>query len=578
MCVGRAVVDMSTHGRYLRLLSALLVLVLSGSIAWAQAGGAPARAQGGGSASSQTEQKEPPKDALGRDTPRGTLLGFMNAARGGRDDAAVLYLNTRLRGRAAVELAQQLFVVLDRRLPARLNELSDQPAGSLSNPLNPDQNVIGTISTNSGPVDVVLERVTQRGAAAPLWLFAETTLNAIPDAFDEVNLVPLDRFLPAFLTKPRIAGIRLAAWMALALVLPLGYRLTAAASGFFRRILLAWRRRRRSTETVPDDLVPGFVRLLLLALLIRWLVGSIELALPERVFWTTVEAMLVIAAAVWVGLLLVAGGETYVYRRVRAARPQDASEIAALLRFTRRIVEGLVVAAGALVSLNYFGVDPTAALAGLGIGGIAVALSAQKTLENVIGGVSIVFDKAVRVGDFVKVGDTLGTVDSIGLRSTRIRTLDRTILSVPNGQIATVNVETLSARDKFWFHHFLGLRYETTSAQLRAIIDGIRAHLTAHPKIDRGEVIRVRFFRLGAYALEVEIFAYVLASDMDAFLETQQQLLLDVMDIVERAGAAIAFPSQTMYLAGGASEPAALPVDTLRTAVIGATRQGAGSA
>jgi MscS family membrane protein len=559
---------MSTHGRCLRLLSALLVLLLYGSMARAQAGGVPASAQGGGSASGQTGQKEAPKDTLGRETPRGTLLGFMNAARAGRDDVTPLYLNTRLRGRAAIDLAQKLFVVLDRRLPARLSELSDQPAGSLADTLKPDQNVIGTISTNSGPIDVVVERVTPRGAAAPVWLFAETTLDAIPDAFDEVNLVPLDRFLPDFLTKPRIAGIRLAAWAALCLILPVGYRVIDAAGGFFSWSLTAWRRRRGRAASVQADLVPGFVRLLLLALLIRWLVGTVELALPERVFWSSVEIMLVIAAAVWVALLLVGRAETYVYRRVRTARPQDASEIAALLRFTRRIAEGLVVAAGVIVFLKYFGVDPTAALAGLGIGGIAVALSAQKTLENVIGGVSIVFDKAVRVGDFVRVGDTLGTVDSIGLRSTRIRTLDRTILSVPNGQIATVNVETLSDRDKFWFHHFLGLRYETTSAQMRAIIDGIRAHLTAHPRIDRGEAIRVRFFRLGPFSLDVEIFAYVLASDWEAFLETQQQLLLDVMEIVESAGAAIAFPTQTMHVAGAAVEPAGLPVSNPHAAVL----------
>src|SRR6185436_9294793 len=136
--------------------------------------------------------------------------------------------------------------------------------------------------------------------------------------------------------------------------------------------------------------------------------------------------------------------------------------------------------AGGLIVLAYFGVDPTAALAGLGIGGIAVALSAQKTLENVIGGVSIVFDKAVRVGDVVKVGDTSGTVDYIGLRSTRIRTNDRTILSVPNGQIATVNIETLSTRDKFWFHHFVGLRYETTASQMRAVLKGVCDLLGAH--------------------------------------------------------------------------------------------------
>ena len=236
-----------------------------------------------------------------------------------------------------------------------------------------------------------------------------------------------------------------------------------------------------------------------------------------------------------------------------------------MLRLVRRLADALVIAAGGLVTLHYFGVDPTAALAGLGIGGIAVALAAQKTLENVIGGVSIIVDQAVRVGDFLKLGDTLGTVDSIGLRSTRIRTLDRTILSVPNGQIANVNIETLSVRDKFWFHHFVGLRYETTSGQMRAVVDGIRTHLDGHPMVDRGEPIRVRFFRFGPFSLDVEVFAYLLAGDWEAFLETQQELLLDVMEIVERAGAAIALPSQTLHLADARDGAAAAPR-------IGATR------
>ena len=210
-----------------------------------------------------------------------------------------------------------------------------------------------------------------------------------------------------------------------------------------------------------------------------------------------------------------------------------------------------VIAAGGLVALHYFGLDPTAALAGLGIGGIAVALAAQKTLENVIGGLSIIFDQAVRVGDSIKFADSVGKVDYIGLRSTRIRTLDRTVLSVPNGQIANASVETLSARDKFWFHHVIGLRYETTSGQMRAIIDGTRAYLAAYPMTDQSESVRSRFVRFSPFSLDIEMFAYVYARDWDAFLETQQELLLEIMNIVERAGAEMALPSQTLHLADG---------------------------
>ena len=165
--------------------------------------------------------------------------------------------------------------------------------------------------------------------------------------------------------------------------------------------------------------------------------------------------------------------------------------------------------------IRRLGGDPTAAIAGLGIGGIAVALAAQKTLENVIGGLSLIFDRAVCVGDFLKVGEASGTVDSIGLRSTRIRTLDRTILTVPNGQIANVSIETISSRDMFWFRHFLGLRYETTPRQMRAVVAGIVRQLSAHPAVDR-ESVRARFLRFGPSSLDIEVVAYVVGEGLAA--------------------------------------------------------------
>jgi MscS family membrane protein len=198
--------------------------------------------------------------------------------------------------------------------------------------------------------------------------------------------------------------------------------------------------------------------------------------------------------------------------------------------------------------LYRFGINPTAALAGLGVGGIAVALAAQKTLENVIGGVSLIADQAVRAGDALKVGDISGTVEDVGLRSTRIRTLDRTVISVPNSQVASMSLETLSARDKFWFHPLVGLRYETTPVQLRSVISGLRKLLNEHSNVD-SDSVRIRFVRLGAFSLDVDIFAYVFGSDWNHFLDVQEELLFGIMDVVQRAGAEFAFPSQTMYLA-----------------------------
>ncbi len=469
----------------------------------------------------------------------------MNAAREGRNELAPQYLDIKAGDPEAIELARQLFVVLDRRLPPRLAELSDRPEGSLANPLKPDRDVVGTIATDSGTLDLVLARVN-RGPTTRLWLFSRETLASIPDVYDEIDLVVVDRFLPAFLTKPRIAGIRLFEYVALALLVPACFRLLGWLGWLLRPAVAAVRRFRKAAVDVPSNPIPGALRLLLIAVGIRWVLHVIELPLPERVFWSGAAVGLVTAAAVWALLLLNGVAERYLYRQIRAS---GHAEVAAMLRLGRRIADGVAVGAGVLVLLHYVGIDPTAALAGLGIGGIAVALAAQKTLENVIGGLSIIFDKAVRVGDFVRLGETVGAVDDIGLRSTRIRTQDRTILSVPNSQIANANIETLSARDKFWLHHFVGLRYDTTTEQMDAVLTGLRACLAAHPMIDRTESIRVRLVRFGPFSLDIELFAYLHALDWEAFLETQQQVLLDVMGIIERSGTRIAFPSQTLYLA-----------------------------
>jgi MscS family membrane protein len=236
-------------------------------------------------------------------------------------------------------------------------------------------------------------------------------------------------------------------------------------------------------------------------------------------------------------------GERFLVR----SRP-TISGSASVLRLVRRLVDGLVLLTGVLLILHHFDVNLSAAIAGFGVGGIAIALAAQKTLENVIAGISLIADQAVRVGDTLKTGDILGTVEDVGLRSTRIRTLDRTIVSVPNGQIANMSLETLSARDKFWFHPLLGLRYETTPLQLRSITAGIRKLLTQHSSVE-ADSVRVRFLRLGGSSLDVDVFAYVFSREWSEFLEIQQELLLSVMDIVKRAGTEIAFPSQTLYVA-----------------------------
>jgi len=206
------------------------------------------------------------------------------------------------------------------------------------------------------------------------------------------------------------------------------------------------------------------------------------------------------------------------------------------------------------VTLRLFAVNPAPALAGLGVGGIAVALAAQKTLENVIAGVSLVSDRAVNVGDFLKVGETSGTVLDVGLRSTRIRTLNRSIISFPNAQVANASVETFSARDKYWFHPILSLRYDTTAAQMQAFLESLRTLMSNSPHVEP-DSIRVRLLGFGASSLDVEIFTYFMANDWNQFLEIQEALVLQIMNCMESAGVHLALPSQRVFM-GDASEPA----------------------
>jgi MscS family membrane protein len=489
-------------------------------------------------------------------------LGFLSASHRGDDELAAQYLNTHLLGNAAAVLAHQLFIVLDRRLPARLNELSDNPEGSFSDPLKPDQELVGTIKGDNGNVNIFVERV-DRGKSGPLWLFSSNTLDSIPDLYDEINVVSVDTVLPKFLVNTRLAGIPVFEWLAVLVGMPLLYFLTVLLSRLLSRLIGLVRRRVAGNADLANRVfLPAPARLLLLAFAIHRLASKVSLPLLARQFWSSTATVITIAAIVWLLILFTSWGEEY-SRRVLRNRNRTAAT--SMLHFTRWVADLLIIAAGVVVTLYYFRVNPTTTLAGLGVGGIAVAFAAQKTLENVIGGVSLIFDKAVRVGDILKVGDAQGKVEAIGLRSTRIRTADRTVVSVPNSQIANMTLENISSRDKFLFHPILTLRCGTTSSQMQTVLDGIRKLLGESRDLEPASA-RVRFLRFGPSSLDVDVFAYVLARDWNQFLEIQEGLLLRIIDCIESIGVQFALPLQTVVAAAstsnGATERALLKAPT----------------
>jgi MscS family membrane protein len=219
-----------------------------------------------------------------------------------------------------------------------------------------------------------------------------------------------------------------------------------------------------------------------------------------------------------------------------------------LVSLGQRVLNVLIFVVIALIYLNWLNVNVTAALAGLGIGGLAIGLGAQKTFENLLGGISILTDKAIVVGDACKIGDQSGVVEDIGLRSTRIRTDFRTIVSIPNGTVATATLENFRFRDKILCKQLVRLRYDLSADHVRYALEQIREALALHPKVEDA-TSRVRLLKAGDYGLEVEIYAYILERDFNVFLATQEDLILQVMDSLEKIGAAIALPSQTTVVA-----------------------------
>jgi MscS family membrane protein len=208
----------------------------------------------------------------------------------------------------------------------------------------------------------------------------------------------------------------------------------------------------------------------------------------------------------------------------------------------------IVVAIGAaLIYLDKLGVNITTLLAGLGVGGLAVALALQKPMEDVMGALTLFTQQPFRVGDFCTIGTHTGTVEDVGLRTTRIRTLANTLISIPNARAATEPIDNISARQKIWYHPILRLRYDTSPAQLEKILAGIRELFRTHDRVLQ-DGHRVRFKEIGEDALLIEAYAYLDTTDWAEFLELAEGLNISVLKIVERAGTSLALPARSLTL------------------------------
>jgi MscS family membrane protein len=378
------------------------------------------------------------------------------------------------------------------------------------------------------------------------WAFSPNTVRRIDGWYDQLEGRWIRDRLPEALLLPGPLGVLLRwQWIALPLLL-LGAWALGRLLGRVTQVVLG--RVFAHTRTEWDD---KLLRRIGPPLTFAWGLAVFYAGLPSLsltahaagLFHSLVGAgaVIVVFWALWRSVDVIA--------EILVVSPWAEGSPAArnLLQISANILKGVIAGVGALAVLSAFGYPVNTLLAGLGIGGLAFAFGAQKTVENLFGSISLAVDQPFRVGDFVKVEDFVGTVEEIGIRSTRFRTLDRTVISIPNGNLSDQRLETFTARDRMRLATTIGVEYSTTHTQMQEVLDGFERVLREHPKIWPDAVV-VKFKEFGASSLDIEIMAWFQVPTWADFQQCRQEVLLGFMKVVEDAGTGFAFPTRTVHL------------------------------
>jgi MscS family membrane protein len=481
---------------------------------------------------------------LGRETPRGTVIGFIRTAQNENYDVAVQYFE--IGRRASVEreqvLAQELFAILNARFRGPLDSITNDPSGRQDGEPPREQIIVGGTRglSESFPLYLVHTEVSR---GAKVWLISRQTLDQVPEVYDSLRFSQLEKRLPKFLVKTRLLGMPLWQWIAIVLFAPV-----ALLFGWLAE-LLVWFcspriRRRLGLAIQPTQSRRRFGPTAVLGAVIihYYFVYLIGASILYRQYYRNLLLILLAFAFYWAITRLTYWISLRIWNRL-TDRGMYAER--SLVSLTRRVLDvAIFFLIVLLVFKNVLDWNLTAALAGLGIGGLAIGLGAQKTFENMMGGISILTDRALLVGDACKIGDQRGMVEDIGLRSTKLRTEERTLVSIPNGTVATAILENFRLRDKILFRQIVRLRYDLSPDHVRYVLEQLLQVLKRHAKVEEASA-RVRLLKLGENAIEVEIYAYILTREYREFLAVQEELILQAMDVLENSGAAVALPTQT---------------------------------
>lgn len=523
--------------RSLRLLlaAALFTLFLPASLA--------AQDDAADSAAAAVAEIVDPYDRL---TPRASVTALLTTLGQGEYNRAGQYLAVPLdtdtqRARAAT-LAERLRTLLDSGGTLQpFGALSNEVAGIADDDLPIDQERVGSLRVNGETIPILLVRGEVEDGGPLVWRVAEETVAQL--STQEVADVAAEA-APAE-DQTMVAGAPVGDWALL---------IGAAAAlfgGFYAlaALILALLRRaipEPQTSTIYRVLSAALppVSLLAAGIVFYFWAERLPASIVARQVLLRYTGIVGLISLVWFALRLVnAISDLTIARMQRHERRQVVSVVTLI----RRVVKIVLLAFVFIAVLDTFGIDVTTGVAALGIGGIALALGAQKTIENLVGSVTVIIDQPAQVGDFVKVGTVVGTVEDVGIRSTRIRTNDRTLVTIPNGDLSSQQIENYAVRDRFLFNPVIGIEYGLPAAKVREATEIIARILEEHEKVAEGS--RARLANLGENSLDIEVFSYIEVSDFGDSLIWREELLLTILERLEAAGIGIAFPTRTIVFA-----------------------------
>ena len=480
-------------------------------------------------------------DSLNRQTPRSSAVHFLLTAENGDFETAARYLDIRnlprpARDMLASELAEQLYVVISRALWIDIETLSEDANGTSGDGLPSYRDLFGEIPVGNEMIRLLMQRVPAEVDGQFIWKISNATVGQIPRMYEAYAYVEwVEDFRQAFPSKSSFLGVESYKWTLLLLTLIVVWPvlwlisvgvsrlISGPASGFYPEV------RKLLTRPLP---------LLVLYFVVTWMLRELGVgATAQKILQAHTVSTII---TVWALFCVIDLVRAIRRERFKAMGRDDASVLGRPLANALKLLVALLAA---LAWLSNVGVDISALLAGLGVGGIAMALALQKPIEDLFGALTLYSQRPIGTGDLCRYGQHFGRVEEIGLRSTRIRTQSNTVVSVPNSRLAYEDIENISARRSIWYRPLLRLRIDTTPEQIRAIVDHIRALLMEDSRV-LNNVLRVQFRQFGEYSLDVKVHAYIDTTDFTKYLEIAEELNYRILEMVHEAGAALALPDR----------------------------------